>query len=277
MSFGEPVLYANFNSHNISPIALGSYIPNMLIDYDAAGEGNYMAHLSTLQTCNVDSYSMKGEVSEIFNSASIPVSNLLQGYEAFSAAVTEDGFGIEFAVPWRYLKNWATNSSPLSPVQNKDLFAYRASIQNGAGKYQPHKVADNAGGNDCGTVFPIFDLAISGFPDFNLQNSSIETLLPGSFRIKLNYLNFRNITEVFDLGDITLKNIQASEGSAANVSGFTIIAYLDKNCNQFIDTDDPAIRYFYGPFQSRPDSVLYFGEPFFIALVLCNQYVSLSI
>jgi hypothetical protein len=261
MSLGEPVVYANFNSKNISPIAIGSYIPNTAIDYNVAGQGNYMAHPLSLDRCFVNGYAMQGDVSELFNSSSIPPESSLQEHEVFAAAITEDGYGVEFAVPWRYLKNWVSNTTPLNPLQQRDLFAYRISLQGGAGKYQPHKVTDNAGGNDCGVVFPISDLAISGFPDFSLQSSSVQVLSPGSFRITLSYQNLRNVVEFFDLGDIVLENIQATPGSTANVSGFIINAYIDKNCNQLIDADERANRYFYDPSASLLNTVTYIGGP----------------
>ena len=244
MDAGEPVFFASFNAKNVSSLSIGSYVPNTLLDFSSIPFGNYMVSppnsLLPLSDCHADGYSIKGTINELFNSSAIPALNSLTQNEIFNAALTEDGFGVEFAIPWRYLKNWVINSTPLNPTQHRDIFTYHVSLMTGGGKYQFGKIEDNVGGCD---VFvariplgSVHDLGVSGSPDFLLQNHSVTTLVPGlSYRVTLNYQNNTNVEESFDLRTIKFKNIQLAPGASLNAQLFNVDISFDRSCNGTID------------------------------------------
>jgi len=137
MNAGEPVIGGRFSGN--SPITLFSYQVDPTTN--VSGKGNIMYDLATTKT---DGFSMKGTTQRIFNSNQVPAAYALQNGEKFGAAVTEDGFGVELAVPWRFLRNWVTNSAAL--VAGNAL-AYHLSLQSGPSNanftYSLNNVTDN--------------------------------------------------------------------------------------------------------------------------------------
>ena len=250
MNLGEPVFKATFSSNFISAISLCVYIPNPAIDF-VTNKGNIMYN-----GCTVDGYSMKGTIVELFNSSSIPSSNTLTINEIFSVKVTENGLGVEFAIPWKYLKNWNLGSAPLLPGY---IFFYHTSLQPGVGPYQENLVADNAGSCPANRG-PLYkqDLGMSGPADFYLQSGSFTSLANAqSYRFKLKFKNSTSATELIQIGEsVIFKNITAFPGSIVNEQQFSVNIYVDKNCNGIIDPGETPTNYVYegGTFFQQPIS-----------------------
>jgi hypothetical protein len=166
MNNGEPVIGVHFNSQKVNRLTLGRYI-----SFYPAGDPTGDALFSG-NACRIDGNNMKGHVEEIKNSQN----TTLMSDEIFSAIITENGYGVELAVPWRLI----------SPYK---YFAYRLTLQKGAGTYNPDLPADNAGG--CG-IAPYTITDIIGNPDFKVVQSSVTTIIPGlQYRVDLD---FRNLT-----------------------------------------------------------------------------------
>ena len=136
MNTGEPVFGGRFNGR--SPISVFSYQVDAATN--VAGKGNVMYD----NLGNTDGFSMKGTTLRVFNSNQVPAAYALTAGEKFEAAVTEDGAGVELAIPWKFFRDWSTNSSPLVPG---NTFAYHLALQAGPANanftYNMSQVTDN--------------------------------------------------------------------------------------------------------------------------------------
>jgi hypothetical protein len=228
MSEGEPVITAHFNSKLISGLSLGKYVPDITHDY-VEGKGNYMKALPTAPIGIrdfADGYTIKGSVDELFTAASIPSNLSLLPGEVFAAAITENGYGVEFSVPKRFLKNWATQAS-----YNTYTF-YHVALQKGAGPYKADKISDNAG------VYGEYA---------RIQKAMVSTLVPGlSYRYKLFFENLTNLRIAGGLNEIIFKNIQNKDGLTVDATAFGIAAYNTGDCNL---NPDPGSNAWPFPFQ----------------------------
>jgi Secretion system C-terminal sorting domain len=155
MQTGEPVIIINFNAQTISNLSLGRYLATNQ-------QGDNISN-----KCIVDGFSMVGGTEQTINS----VNATLQSNEIFSAAITENGYGVELAVPWRLISNYK-------------YFTYHLALQQGNGQYDPSEKSDNTSG--CGGS----RLDYIGAPDFFMESSSVQTLVTGSsYRITTTYRN----------------------------------------------------------------------------------------
>ena len=208
---GEPVIMINFNGQNVHKLSLGRYVatnPNG----DPIGEPNL------LEVCKIDGFPIIGTVNEVLNSNKAD----LLANEIFAAAVTEDGYGVELAVPFRLISEYK-------------YFSYHLSLQKGGGNYQPDAPSDNAGG--CGSL-----LNVVGEPDIEVTDVKVSTITQGlSYQV-----------------DITFKNLTPAE---LQVSTSSIISFKDIVQNDNLPIDErqfgvtignQSYRYFSGSFLNQP-------------------------
>jgi hypothetical protein len=229
---GEPVISISFNSNAVIELSLAYYIANTETDF-VVGKGNYMG---TPSNGWPDGYTIKGTIHELFQSKNAGAGNALAENETFDAAVTENGMGIEFAFPWKFLKNWLEPGN--LPLQYGDVFFHHISSVNGGGNYLPSKVADNMGGC-CG-----IQLGHVGNPNAVLQSSSRQIVTPGQlYRYRINLLNTTNAPEYIGLGEAFLSNIVTVNGQLISPNQVALKIYKDINCNGLIDVNESFITY----------------------------------
>lgn len=239
MNSGEPVLKVKFNSRRVSSLSMGLYLPDKSTDYDSK-KGSYMINPAPEpqdQQYLADGYALRGRVIELFTASRLLRYFQLNENEVFSAAVTEDGYGLEFAVPWRLLRNWLWFSRPLHP---NNIFTYHISFQSGSGVYSPVKVVDNAGGC-CG------GLAVSGNSDAVVTDQSFSNLdSDTSYRFTFTLQNNTNVEERIGLSSIILEDITTVGNKPADSPRLAITAFRDDNCNRTVDDTAQARYEFFG-------------------------------
>lgn len=250
LNFGEPVFHAQFTNNTISSLKLSVYVPKLTSGY-WAGHGNRMLPPPNIDprfdwnptndstynqyTQGVAGYPIPGTLVELFNSNNIPRFTKLQRHEKFAAALTENGFGVELAIPWRYLRNWLSLKRSLNPGE---IFFYKLSMKTGGGYYNPAQVVDNAG-SCCGS------LGKSGNVKFTNNGMTTAAIVPGfSYRSKFSYTNLTNALLSFDIERVHLNNIQLPPGETINARNITLTIYEDKNCNGIIDPGEPGIPHY---------------------------------
>lgn len=120
MNKGEPVFHATFTDQRISSFTLSRYIPDtaniIRIDSTEEQEREYKTPLYIKGKGNplglwgtptiVQGFPMPGKLKVVFDSENIPFKKRLRKNEVFAAALTEEGHGVELAIPWRYLRFW---------------------------------------------------------------------------------------------------------------------------------------------------------------------------
>ncbi len=211
MNTGEPVFGGQFNLQNITDLSVYSFVPNLNVDH-VAGKGNWMeSPVNGL----VDGYTINGSVQKIFGANSVPVGFALAPHEVFKAEMTENGYGIEFAIPWRYFRNWVTPSTPLAP---NDIFTYHIAQQKGAPPaYLPQMVKDNFG--SC-----CKKLLVSGTPQFNITSTNVTTLVSGlSYRVEVTLQNLSNVAGRFGINTVSFSNIQLNSGLSFSPDAFSVM------------------------------------------------------
>ena len=188
---------------------------------------------------------MPGKVKEVFNWKNIPLLFKLKKNEIFSAAVTENGYGVEFAIPWRYFRDWVSIKPSLNP---KDVFAYRISLLKGNTEYDTAKVADDAN-NCCGS------LAVSDNPKVTNNVSVTEMDSSLSYRFNLTYFNPTNATERVSVEDILLSNLHYTSNQKPLLRNVSIEVSSDSDCNGKFD------NFQYGAFNEGGDMQFNFTQP----------------
>lgn len=247
MNLGEPVFHAEFSYHTISSLKIGVYIPDFK-NYYTKGKGNEMVKMVYDESSNflqVDSFPLPGKVIDIFNSASIPQWAKLNKNEIFSAAITENGFGVEFAVPWRYLKNPLQFNHHSSNKRNT-IFTYKIELQPGKDCYNAKKVTDNMG-NCCNSFVTMNDVNL----DKNISNTTLKE--GSSYRFKITYTNPTNVAENVGIEEIIMDKLKFSANGPIEKKDFNAKVYADLNCNNTVDAGEPA--YIYSADFSRWDSI----------------------
>lgn len=211
MSSGEPVIIIHFNSQNVQKLSLGYYIP-----VNPAGDpiGGTLAGT----VCVIDGHTMEGTVKDLLNWKKVD----LLANEIFDAAITEDGYGVELAIPWRLI----------SPSKT---FVYHLALQKGGGSYNADAVTDNAGG--CNSL-----LNIVGSPDIEVSNVNVTTVTEGlSFRIDITFTNLTAATLQVNTTDyVSFTNIVQNDGLPIDETQFTV------------DINGLPYRYYDGTFSNQP-------------------------
>lgn len=251
MNYGEPVFHASFSNNTISALTLSKYVPDTTKFY-RKGKGNLMVgpEYESDSTCGnspqphfcyqagqVSAFPMRGTLKTIFQSNAIPDSNKLTRNEIFAAAVTENGYGVELAIPWKYLKSWRKDSHYYKPLNPGDIFFYRESLQPVAGQYIPDSVKDNAG-SCCASVAKSGNVNVS-------KSVSVEELIPDSlYRFRLSYTNTTNAAEAIQLESVLYnQNYLGGTGltnSTSNIPSLRAI-HPDYNCNGIVDSGEKAV------------------------------------
>jgi hypothetical protein len=181
----------------------------------------------------VDGYTMNGSVEKVFSGQNIPSNYVLSAHEVFKAEVTENGYGIELAIPWKFFRNWNTLSVPLTPEY---IFTYHLALQKSPAPYRPELVQDNVG-NCCGR------LSVSGNSAFDVAEKNISRNADGSFRLHATLKNQTNVEEFLLLQGIIFRNIRLNEGFSYNPDDFLLIVYNDRNGNGNIDPGENGTIY----------------------------------
>lgn len=241
MNDGEPVIRANFNSSSISNYSIHRYITNAGVDY-VAGKGNYMTKPTAPNAGFADGYSVSGSMNT--TGETLPA---LNPNEVFAAQVTESGFGVEFAVPWRYLKNYLTNSTPLVPG---NVFTYHISTQNGTGVYVTSGAEDNAGGCCSG-------LASVGTVNYTTQSVTVSNISPNlTYRAVIKMKNLNNAPTKVSLDNAEFNGIVQYNSLPINETNFIIKSYNDANNNGILDPAEQGsfktFNYSIGTYASQP-------------------------
>jgi hypothetical protein len=223
MNDGEPVIRANFNSGGVAAFNIHQYIANTGTDY-VAGKGNYMTKPTAPNAGLADGYSVAGSM----NSTGEILPALLAN-EKFAASVTEGGFGVEFAVPWRFLKNYLTNTPPLTVG---DVFTYHVGTQNGTGQYNTSGAEDNAGGCCSG-------LAVVGIAKYTVDTVFVHELVKNlKYRASLKVTNTGNAPIKVALNEVSMDQIDSFSLRTIDPTDFVFEGYIDANGNGIIDGTD---------------------------------------
>ena len=139
--------------------------------------------------------------------------------------VTENGYGVEFAVPWRYFRNWLSLNRSLTPA---DVFAYRIAIQKGDGEYIKANVVDDA--NNCCN-----SLAVSDNTDVS-NTVSVTELDPGlSYRFDITYTNPKSAVERIGIENILLSNLHYTSDQKPLLRNIRLRTSSDSDCNGKFD------------------------------------------
>jgi len=159
----------------------------------------------------VDGYTMPGSTEKLFDNHTIPPANSLLPNEVFAIRSTENGFGVEFAIPWRYL---GLNPGLIFTYHIALLKAQSQGNQTQTG-YQPQLVEDNAG-SCCGR------LLFSGLPDYTITNSSIVPLGNLSYKMLVTVQNIKNARLRFVLNEMNFTNITLNPGIPFSRDDFSV-------------------------------------------------------
>ncbi|TAL44760.1 MAG: T9SS type A sorting domain-containing protein, partial [Chitinophagaceae bacterium] len=259
MNNGEPVFVIDYTNgqQTAAGVQLKRYIVDGVNDF-VATKGNYMAAppgATAPQSPGLsDGYSMQGSFGAI---TGIPAPT---GSEVFAAAVTEDGFGIEFAVPWSYFRLWGATGSLSTPLVSTDLFTYHVSLLNGSS--DPSNAQDNAGGC-CGGV------AVNATASSHLDGSYTGIIggppASNTYTVKTKYLNDLAFASKVGIPQLYFFNLLDNSGVAltpAQYQSFTVTVYPDPSCtgstvgltaNTFAYDHQTVDSFYYVPTGPRPE------------------------
>lgn len=186
---GEPVICLNFKGLQKKPsLIIGKYVASL-------------ANVDDMSSCGNIIWSLPGSVNEFINS---DTATLLPN-EKFDAAVTEKGYGVEMAIPWRF-------------INPSKKFAFRIALQEGSGMYSPNLFSDNAG---CSNKVEIINYTED--TTLKILSSTSSVLIPGfSYRITVTMENTGpNGKFVIPANPVKINNI-IRNFSPANETPFTI-------------------------------------------------------
>lgn len=231
MNYGEPVLYGSFNRHKVLSFSIGMFIPDSSLKKDSSNphvipyipnKGNDMAKGWTLT-----GYRMPGSIKKIFDSKNIPEKYKLKKNEVFAAKMTEKGYGIEFAVPWKYFR-YLNNDSSI--FKQNDAFAYRIAIQNGNDSYNPLLVEDDA--FSCSNSLPVSD---NGKVEKKISIIKIDSGL--KYRFNIDYSNPTNGDEVVAIHNVSISGAKINQAELPK-KDLTFSIWPDSNCTSTPDSNN---------------------------------------
>ena len=256
MNEGEPVFYATIQDGNISHLRMGIYVPNQGNHY-LPGYGNGMLPkygftfnpiptttpdpsdpLFNQYTAGIHNFPMQGTVDFLFDAGALP--EKLEKNQVFKAALTENGFGVELAIPWTYLKNWSktVKGKAHKPLKPGEIFFYKLSIQPDALPYNSASIVDNLG-SCCRS------LGKSGNVSFTNNGISHSVLVPNfKYQFRFSYTNNTNALTSFDIEHVEIDSIIANNGMTVDPQQFQLKLYRDLNCNGVIDFGEKEFPYY---------------------------------
>ncbi len=246
MKTGEPVIKVTFNNSG-SQIEMGWY-EAVNSNGTAAGsydpiKGNVMS-ATTTRAKNIpntsewaigaaDGWNMPGDF-HLVSTSSLPALTVTNGIQEIFAAQTltdshpdgnEPGYGVEFAVPFRYLGMYtAAGLTAGTAINYSNVFTWHVSL--GSGNSGISGAEDNAGGCCSG-------LAVSGAPNVGGTPTFTNVGLY-EFRYKISYQELRNITSAVSTTRITVKDPKDNNQApipASSVQAWTMTGYKDADCN----------------------------------------------
>ncbi|MCU7549961.1 T9SS type A sorting domain-containing protein [Chitinophagaceae bacterium LB-8] len=283
MNEGEPVFHAALKENNSLSLTLSRYLPDIHRNF-IKGKGNPLAIVQ--EDSNgirsggpiVQNYPMPGRLEKVFDSKNVPHKERLKKNETFAAAFTEDGYGVELAVPWQYLKLWIVDhkkkkqiekledelenlsnnqqwlNSWLDPFvdQLEDIFVdrWKKTKSLKAGEIFFYKLSLKRGGgkytdNDVADNVgnPCDGVGKSGDVAFDTSISTPVFIPDSGYRFKLSYTNRTNATETFDITGIVFNEIKFDHELPPNdeEEDISIKIYSDRNCNGIPEQNDSMV------------------------------------
>jgi len=249
MATGEPVIKVTFNNSS-SSIEMGYYTAVNSNVTVAAGsfdpiKGNKMtAPVARTKTGNTsgwvvgsaDGWSMPGTYNtatglpvlaagEVFNAITL-VDNFSDG--------TDGGFGVEFAVPWKYLATYTGGAFQNgTSLTFNSIFTWHVSLVGGNSGISGAE--DNAGGCCSG-------LGVSGSPDVSKSGSWTKTTAdPYHYRLDLNFTNLKNYATNIIIGGIKIIDPRDANNQpllATDVANWTLTGFRNADC--VVGNEPPA-------------------------------------
>ncbi|HMK25338.1 MAG TPA: T9SS type A sorting domain-containing protein [Chitinophagaceae bacterium] len=219
MKQGEPVIHVTFNNSG-SSIEMGYYHP---VDFNGTAAGSYdpvkgnimVASVSRIQNCPgttqwtvgaADGWSMPGDFVKLGNGVSLPPTVAGEVFLANTLTDThidgtEPGYGVEFAVPWKYLGMYTASGLTGGTALNyNNVFTWHVSLVGGNSGVSGAE--DNAGGCCSG-------LAFSGNANTDLTSSSTIALADPKrqYRVRLTYTNQVNLPTNVTMAQVSFSNV----------------------------------------------------------------------
>lgn len=251
MKTGEPVVKVTFNNSG-SSIEMGYY---EAVNSNGAAAGSYDATKGNImsatanRTKNIpntsewtigaaDGWNMPGNFKSLGNGVSLPSLTTTNGIQEIFNAVTltdshpdgtEPGYGVEFAVPFRYLGLYtASGLTGGTAIGYANVFTWHVSL--GSGNSGISGAEDNAGGCCSG-------LAVSGAPNV-VGSPSFSTSSIYDFKYVISYHESRALNSAVVTNNITIKNPKDANGidiPVAQVSLWSLIGFPDQDCDGIAD------------------------------------------
>jgi hypothetical protein len=249
---GEPVIMASFDHKKVTVLQVASYVPNKEVDY-IENKGNFllspMSPSPALPPFLADGYTVKGSVLPEVKAGQQTGAFTLKEGEVFNAAVTENGNGLELAIPWSYIRNYSNLSAPLN---EHSLFLYHIALQEGSETYNPALVSDNAGNTQelnlhAGRV---------GSPTACVQNKTVTKTGATTYRFTLQLYNPTQIVEQIGISRIEFSNIKVTGDQSFSSDGFLVTVTPDQNCDASTEKEE-ATTFVYGAGSSSQPPIIY--------------------
>lgn len=280
MNEGEPVFHASFTNKRISSLTLSRYLPDPsaiqnkndeVVPIFVKGKGDPLAVLigGPFPIVTVENYPMPGSLDEVFTSSNIPLKEQLRKNEMFEAAITENGYGVELAIPWRYLKFWLVDKKKkdqlaelldhlekllgnqwtsrwLDKLKEKIEYLFGDRWKNTRplkpGEIFFYKLSMAAGDtpyNAANVVDNVGNCAGGVGRSGNISYSESLVLIPESaYRLHIKYTNRTNADVFFDIEEIILKNIEFNNELPSELQNTKIKVYVDRNCSDEVDPNE---------------------------------------
>jgi len=266
MKDGEPVIKVTFNNSG-SSIQMGYYksglpngIPASALD---AVKGNIMtAPAARARTNNTsewvigaaDGWSMPGTFVALGNGVNLPALGSVSGTpEVFAAQTLTDqhsdgtvpGYGVEFAVPFKYLGMYtAAGLTSNTSLDYNKVFTWHVSLVGGNSGISGAE--DNAGGCCSG-------LAVSGLPEIS-NNATFSGISGTQYRLSVTYGDLKGVNTIVGTNAITIIDPQDANGvdlPQANVQAWVINGVKNVDCNTA--TSEATEQYFFASYSQVPD------------------------
>lgn len=174
-----------------------------------------------------DNWPTNASIQEVFPAGSIPGEYELTNKEEFTAAVTEKGYGVELAIPWRYLRNWLTGSRSL---QKGEVFEYLLTLKSSTSDIN----SDVWDGNRRVGTFN----EMRTIEKYITIDKTVTTIIPGiSYRFAIQITNEANLGAYLNLQEVRFTGITA--GESFDATNITVKRYLDYGCDGAVTMEQP--------------------------------------
>lgn len=261
MKTGEPVIKVTFNNSG-SSIEMGYYTA---VNSNGTAAGSYDAVKGNIMTAPIaraksgntsgwavgiaDGWSMPGEYHTGTGLPALAVTNGVQ--EIFNAASLTDnfsdgtagGFGVEFAVPWRYFAMFSAAGvyQGGTALNYTSIFTWHVSLVNGNSGVDGAE--DNAGGCCSG-------LGVSGTAEVS-KSGFWEKTTPGNpylYRLNLSFTNLKAYQTNVVIGGIKIIDPKDALGNplpASAIANWTLTGFKNPDCIVGNGDDAAAVTFTY--------------------------------